>query len=400
MPVAARRRRRAAESVPTTTDTAADAAAAEAARAGEAAQCLAREALGHEPELAGAPEPVLGWGSHAYRVRLVADDPAWSAPLVVRSAGTDAAANERRWVDALGGCGYPVPTLLAHDWTGGSLVFREPEGIPLAERMFAEMMALPRLLAGFGRLHARLHAVDLDVHGNGNGNLDADGNGNGHGSRDGVGSRGPGSRDGAGGGVLTGSAPAAQGTGAVDALAAEAADDESVRAALGPEVARLATHAPAPAEPVICHGELNPVQVYSRGEPTDGDGQDDGTVSVPVNWAGAGTGDAEMDVAATLTGFWSGALYIDNLVQRRMYRMARDPLASGYLGGYRAAAPRVLDEDRLRYWQAFHLCRLGAGIARCAHRGPDGPWDPAAAVVNPRTALDEIRSRARELLPA
>jgi hypothetical protein len=381
MPVVARRRRRAAESVPTATDTAVDDAATEADAAAGAALRLAREALGHEARLAGAAEPVLGWGSHAHRVRLVVDDPAWGAPLVVRSAGAGAAANERRWIDALGAADFPVPTLLAHDRTAGSLVFREPDGVPLAERMFAEMMALPRLLAGFGRLHARLHAVAV--------------NGAGDGDGDGIGTGDDRSGD--------------DGTGLFDALAATAEDDEAVGAELGPEVARLAAHTPAPADRVICHGELNPVQVYSRGEPGDGghgddghgdDGEDDGTVSVPVNWAGAGTGDAEMDVAATLTGFWSGALYIDNLVQRRMYRMARDPLASGYLAGYRAAAPRALDEDRVRYWQAFHVCRLGAGIARCARRGPDGPWDPAAAVVNPRAALDEIRSRARELLPA
>jgi hypothetical protein len=223
--------------------------------------------------------------------------------------------------------------------------------------MFAEMTALPRLLAGFGRLHARLHRVVPP-------------------------------RDAA--------PPRVAG---IDALM-EDADHPPVADAVGAEVARLASTRPQPGPPVVCHGELNPVQVYSRGG-AEGDGTlgdaEDGTVSVPVNWAVAGVGDAETDVAATLVGFWSGSLYISSGVQRRMYRIARDPLASGYLNGYEAAAPRPLDRERLRWWQAVHLCALAAGIARRIAYGPAGPWDPAGSVTQPAVALDEIRSRVLEL---
>jgi hypothetical protein len=356
MPVAARRRRRAEEERIEAERNAA-VAADEAARAADSVRALARDALGTSPPLAAEPEPVLGWGSHAYRVRLTAEDPAWGAPLVARTAGVERAANERRWLGELGAAGFPAPAEVGHDPETGLVVFREPDGTPLAERMFAEMMSLPRLLAGFGRLHARLHGLEPPA--------DA----------------GP---------------PAVAG---IDALAEEA-DDPAVADAIGAEVALLARRRPEAGPQTICHGELNPVQVYSRGG-GDGDGSlgdaDDGTVSVPVNWAVAGVGDAELDVAATLVGFWSGGLYIANAVQRRMYRMARDPLASGYLNGYEAAAARPLDHDRLRWWQAVQLCSLAAGIARCTVHGSDGPWDAAGSVVQPRAALDEIRSRVREL---
>ena len=356
MPVAARRRRG-------TADTAAAPAAGHAdpaaeAEAAAATVCdLADAALGRRPDVASGPEPVIGWGKHAYRLRLACDDAGWGAPLVVRTAGTAAAAVESGWLGVLDGAGYPAPGRVAQDPATGTLVFREPEGTPLAERMLAEMLALPRLLGGFGRLHARLHALALPA----------------------------------------GPVASNDELGDVDALVALSGGGP-VGDALGAELAWLDTHRPAAGPPVVCHGELNPVQVYSHGAAGD-DGEAD-PLSVPVNWTSAGTADAELDVAATLTGFWSGALYIDNAVQRRLYRMARDPLASGYLTGYRAAAPRPLDDGRLRYWQAFHLCRLAAGVVRCASDGPADAWDPAAAVVQPRAAVTEVRKRIAELAAA
>jgi hypothetical protein len=345
VPIAGRRRRRAADEV-TTPGVAVD---IEGEVAADAACDLAETVLGRRPELSSEPEPVLGWGAHAYRLRLATDDPLWQGELVVSSAGTAAADVERAWLGVVRSAGFPAPHVVAHDPISGTLLFRQPGGTPLAERMVAEMMALPQLLAGFGRLHARLHALAVPAE------------------------------------------PVASSPALTDVEAVVArADDEAVREAVGTELGWLAQHRPAVTPPVVCHGQFSPVHIYS-----DGDGDD--AVSVPVNWSGAGAGDPELDVAATLTGFWSGALYIDGVVQRRLYRMARDPLASGYLTAYEAAAPRPLDEAGLRYWQAYHLCRLAADIARCARYGPDDAWDPAAAVVQPRAALDEIRGRVAEL---
>jgi hypothetical protein len=351
MPVAARRRRGTAATGAAPAAGHAD-PAAEAEAAAATVGKMAGAALGRRPGMASGPEPVISWGKHAYRLRLACDDATWGAPLVVRTAGTAAAAVESGWLGVLDGAGYPAPATVAHDPTTGTLVFREPAGTPLAERMLAEMLALPRLLAGFGRLHARLHSVALPA----------------------------------------GAVASNDQLGDVDALVVLSGGGP-VGDALGAELAWLEAHRPPAGPRVISHGELNPVQVYSHGA-TEVDAD---PASVPVNWAGAGTADAELDVAATLTGFWSGALYIGNAVQRRMYRMARDPLASGYLSAYRAAAPRPLDEGRLRYWQAFHLCRLAAGVLRCASDGPADAWDPAAAVVQPRAAVTEVRKRIREL---
>jgi hypothetical protein len=119
---------------------------------------------------------------------------------------------------------------------------------------------------------------------------------------------------------------------------------------------------------------------------------------VPVNWTCAGLADPEYDVAATLTGFWSAPLYVDSAVQRRVLRMVRESLASAYLGAYDAAAARPLDRTRLDYWQAFHLCRIAAGIARCARHGTGDPWDSAVHVARPTDAFDEVERGARDLL--
>jgi hypothetical protein len=319
-------------------------------------------ALGHTVDLVAPPEPIFaGHGPGAHRVRLDCRHGAWSGPLVARTAARAVLRREAGWLVAVRSLGFPAPDLLA-DGSAGVLVVREPPGASLAERMISDMAALPRLLAGFGRLHAALHALpapDLDVHDDG------------------------GWRDG--------------GCGALGDLGTF--DDVVVRGRQSPDgafgrvtaqVAWLTEHRPPPDRPVVCHGELNPVHVVI-------DGDDDGSAAVPVNWTGAGLGDAEHDVAATLVGFWSTPLYVDNAVQRRVLKMVRDSLASAYLAAYRGVADRPLDDVRLDYWQAYHLCRVAAGIARCADRGPAGLWDAAAHVAQPASALDEIGRRFSEL---
>jgi len=343
----------------------------------------ARAAL-HEPvELQVPPEPIYaGYGPRAHRVRLDTRHPEWSGPLVARTGPADVLVAEAGWTDTVRTRGFPAPRLVA-DGSDGVLVFREPAGVNLAERMVTDMASLPQLLADFGRLHAALHALPAPIAGvpGPDGNLVAP---SGH-------------RD-------PGRPPLVHATDDGDG----AADDDRITAM----AAWLAAHRPPTASPVICHGELTPVHVVLAGDEKPGDGDadaspggngDDGhrdtraAGAVVVNWMGAGVADAELDVAATLTGFWSTPLYVDSAVQRRVLRMVRDSLGSSYQAAYLEAADRPLDDDRLVYWQASHLCRIAVGVARCAARGPCGPWDTAAHVVQPDAALDEIERRFRDL---
>jgi hypothetical protein len=349
VPVAGRLRRAADPAPPDEADDVAATVVARAAAAADATGDLAERALGRRPAVAHGPEAAAGWGPHAYGLALATDDPAWSGPLVVRAAGAAEAATEPSWLGVVAAAGVDVPPTVAYDAATGVAVFRRPAGTPLNERMVADLTSLPDHLAGLGRLHARIHAVPID----------------------------------AAGGAVT---PLAD----LDDLVA-LTDHRAVGDAVGAEAQRLATARPPASDPVVCHGQLNPVHVVSDGDAAT-------AVTVPVNWTRAGLGDRELDVAETLTGFWSAVHYIDSALQRRLYAMARDSLASGYRGAYEAAAPRPLDDARLRYWQAVALCRLAAGIARHLADGPADAWDPAAAVVKPRAALDEIRGRVRELL--
>ncbi len=328
----------------------------ELARVGDAVRTAAEAALGHRPDLAASPEPVLaGCGPHAYRVRLATDDPAWARSFICRASPPPVLGREAAWIDEVRSGGFPAPDVVSDGDGDGVLVFREPTGTNLAERMITDMASLPRLLADFGRLHAALHALPVA------------------GSPDDR----PASPDPSalhGRGAPAGSA-GVTGVGPASPPAGPHPDEPGVDR----QVAWLIANAPVPNEPAVGHGDLTPAHVYL-----------DGDLAVVVNWTGAGLADPEHDVAATLTGFWTAALYVDSAVQRRMLKMVRDSLAGAYLSAYRDVAVRQLDDARLRYHQAFHLCRVAAGIVRCRTQGPDGPWDTAAHIARADAALDEL----------
>jgi aminoglycoside phosphotransferase (APT) family kinase protein len=239
--------------------------------------------------------------------------------------------------------------------------------------MVDDIMAVPKFLAAFGSLHARLHALPL---------ADPD-------------ARRPGTdiaagEDGRDGGRSTD----------LDVDSDEQDDpvDELLdRAATGPvrdevdrELTWLDKYRPGEAAPALCHGELNPVHVYiADGDPA---------TAVPVNWTRARLAAPAFDVAATVTAFWTAPLYVDGTVQRTALKMIRDSLISAYLKAYGEAAPAgPLDDEALRYWQAFHLAELATEVARRRHDLPTGPWDPATNVHKPADALDDLRHRFWEL---
>jgi aminoglycoside phosphotransferase (APT) family kinase protein len=218
----------------------------------------------------------------------------------------------------------------------------------LASCMVDDVMAVPQFLAAFGRLHARLHGLEV------------------------TGLPGP-----AGGHPL-------------DELL-ERAGAEAVRREVDDELAWLDENRPGETERprVLCHGDLNPVHVYVAGG--------DASTAVPVNWTRARRAEAAYDVAGTVTAFWTAPLYVDSTVQRTALKVVRDSLISAYLKAYGEASRDELDDGALRYWQAFHLAALAVDLARRLHERPPGPWDPAGNVTKPADALQDLRHHFREL---
>jgi len=310
----------------------------------------AEAALGARPELTEGPEPIpagAGAGPDAYLFAVATDDPAWSGTLVARTSPVEVLRREAGCIRALGGAGYPVPEMVSDQAEQGVVVVRPAAGASLASAMVDDFMAVPKLLAGFGQLHARLHdlppaALDgLDL-----------------------------GRD---------AAP-------LDELTDRAAVD-AVQTELDAELTWLAKNHPRPPDEreVLCHGELNPVHVYVVDT--------DPSTECPVNWTRARRAAPAFDVAATTIAFWTAPLYVESTVQRTALKVIRDSLISGYLKAYTEASTGGLDDDALAYWQAFHLGWLATDLARRLHDEPVGSWEPAASAVNPAGALDDVRKR-------
>jgi aminoglycoside phosphotransferase (APT) family kinase protein len=262
---------------------------------------------------------------------------------VARDADGDTAAvaHEAAWMSAVSRAGFPAPTPL----TGPPvLVFRQPDGVTVAEKMVTDMTGIPALMKRFAGLHVRLH------------------------------------------GLPTAGMPDAPAD-AADELA-ESTGDPQVAPTVADEVGWLRQSRPPTKDPVPCHSQLSPVNVWL-------DGDDDASA---VGWGKARLADPEYDVAFTITGFWAAAIYLDNAIWRRGMKMARDPLVNAYVEAYREASPRPLDEFALRYWQVHHLTALAADCTRRELDLITGPDDTAIAIAKPKDHRNEIKGRIRELI--
>jgi aminoglycoside phosphotransferase (APT) family kinase protein len=304
--------------------------------------------------LASGPEPVLaGSWPDAYTLTLDTDDPPWDGTLVARVCSPAVAAHEAGWISALGEAGFPVPEVVISAPDQGVLAFRATAGVNLAGCMVDDLMALPKFLAAFGQLHARLHALPVE---------------------------GPDGLEGVADGV--------------DPLVElyERAGTDAVRAALSAELAWLNTNRPTGGTAVPCHGDFNPVHVYIE----DGDT----STAVPVNWTRARLAEPAYDVAATVTAFWTSPLYVESAMQRTALKMVRDSLIGAYRKAYDEAVAVPLDDEVVDYWQAYHLVWLAAGVVRRIQDEPVSPWDSAANAHRPESALDDLRDRFQELTEA
>jgi hypothetical protein len=285
------------------------------------------------------PEPLLaGAGPDAYTFTLATSDPHWTGVLVARAAPYAVLRRELTWLRAAAERDFAVPRLLTDRPEDGVLVFRPPGGENLTSRMTTDLVGLPDHLASFGRLHARLHNLPID--------------------------------------------------GLSDDAAPPAVPDDP---AVAEEVAWLDDNRPPGAPPVLCHGNLHPVQVYVPGDDEPGP-------TVTADWTQARLAEPELDVGATLVAFWTAPLYVPNRAHRALVKLARDSLASAYLASYEKTADCPLDDSRVRYWQAFHLCTLAAALNRRLQGEPVSPWAEASNAVHPDKALRTIRSRLATLM--
>jgi hypothetical protein len=380
--------------------------------AAERILAAAEEALGAPRRLTEGPEAVLaGAGPDAYTFSVDTDDERWSGQLVARTSPVEVLERESRWIGAVGALGHPVPDVLHDHPEQGILVFQPPGGENLVNLMTTELMALPELLATFGRMHARLHALPVaDLTTDGTRATDADdaegGRSDGHGSGDGGGDRAdaagpldeaatpPLPAPGSGAGPVLTLIP---GNGADDAGADDPVEELTdlagalgLRKAVDRELGWLRSRSGTreAAAPVVCHGDLHPVHVFVwRGdEPRE----------LAVNWTKARLGEPAFDVAGTLTSFWTGPLFVANVAQRTMLKMARDSLASAYRTAYEGEAG-PLDDAALAYWQAFHLGQFALHLVDVLQGEAIDPWHPAANVPQPEKALQDVRNRFWEL---
>jgi aminoglycoside phosphotransferase (APT) family kinase protein len=301
------------------------------------------EAIGVAAGVAPAvgPEPVLaGAGPDAYSFEVDSDDPRWDGTLVARVTDPAVADHEASWIARLGGLGFPVPEVVGAAADHGVLVFRATAGVNLAASMIDDLMSLPRLLAAFGQLHARLHGLPTE-------------------------------------GLPAGDEPLAE---LHDRASADPVRDE---------LAWLDANRPDATAAVPCHGDYNPVHVYiDDGDPS---------TAVPVNWTAARLAEPAYDVAATVTAFWTSPLYVESAMQRTALKMVRDSLISAYLKAYGEATATPLDDRAVDYWQAFHLASLATALVRRLRDEPVSPWEPAANAHRPSSALDDVRERFWEL---
>lgn len=152
-------------------------------------------------------------------------------------------------------------------------------------------------------------------------------------------------------------------------------DDELARidaGRFGEHLGWLHDNRPDPGPPALCHGGYQPLCVAGPGKDDWDAHGGPGTGLAVGNWCGAFLAEREADVAFTLVAFWVAPHFAASRSERTAVKMIRPALANGYRKDYAAAAG--LDQERLRYWQAFHAVR---GMARLAgaYAGEGSPFE-------------------------
>jgi aminoglycoside phosphotransferase (APT) family kinase protein len=324
---------------------------------------VASSALGAGVTLAGPPEVLAGgFGARAYGCRVAGAPPApWDGPVVVRTGAEAAAARrEAAWHLAVAAHGLPTSPVLGVVDTPGdgggaggtaAVVVGQGPSHSLVEVLGQNPLAIPDLLRSMAGLHARLRAVPVAA------------------------------------------APAGTPSATCDpplavldrALAATGLGDR-----FAAERAWLAGHAPAPADPVVCHGDFQPASVrLEPGETAD---------AIVVDWSSVRLADPEYDLALTTLMFWSVPYLAEGMGQRKMLKTVREMITDGYRSAYEGApGAGPLDEERLRYWGTYHALGWAVRLAAAEATGPADPWDPVVLVRHPAAYRKDLARRLARL---
>lgn len=307
--------------------------------AGRVAVAAAARALGRDVALDGDPEPLaIGFGAGAFACRLAGvGEQLWSGPLVVRVRATsEEVAAESAWHRWADGQGFPAPRLLASyvDEPCG-VVLADPGLEPSISRMASDFANLPAIIGSLGRLQARLHSEPASV--------------------------APG--------------PVRDWAAALGRLDAKLAESGAVRRELDMVRQRrwLGSHDPGPVVPVPCHGEFTPLNVHLPPGDT--------SAAVVAAWGEASLCDREYDLAASHLALWSSPYVAPDKGHRRLLKLARSAVITGYDTGYRATAGTQPDDRRLAAWGAYHACwySLATAVAPVPVAEENG-WNPAELV--------------------
>jgi hypothetical protein len=272
-------------------------------------------AVGMPPTFADGPQALDdSYGGRAFGFRL--DDAApepWRVPLVVRLGSGGSVATEAavlRLIAEANDDRLTVPELRAElpgdpaSPPSAASVTTRPTGGAMLELIGVDPGRTGELLGRLGSTQAALHAVKVTD--------DVDG-------------------------LRT-----------ITAAVDELAGHQQIESGFAKELSWLAAHQPAPAPPVLCHGTYQPGLV--TGDPALGE------PLVVRNWSGPVLADPEYDVAYTVLAFWAAPFYTGTRSERAGLKMIRDMLTNVYRGGYEGQ--RVLDGDRLRFWQVFHAMKV------------------------------------------
>ena len=119
---------------------------------------------------------------------------------------------------------------------------------------------------------------------------------------------------------------------------------------------------------VLCHGDMQPLNLLVQG----------GDVSGVVDWSNAFFGAPECEIGWTRSTFLTLPLPLPRPV-RPAERLIAAAIANGYSRAYRRSRP--LDEDAVRYYEAFHDVIILCNLAERMHRGEviRDAWNSAEA---------------------
>lgn len=282
----------------------------------EALRGWAEVRFGGEVVMVGSPTAIGGgFDSYIHFVGLAGDrlPPAWREPLVLRLLpSVDRVEQAHREAAVQGwaaGQGFPAPIVLevlAPDELFGlpAQVMERMPGTTMLEALSAKPWRALALVRQLAALQLSLHALPLDDW--------------------------PSSAD---------PQQLVDQRLGLSRRAAESLDDADLAAAV--QRATELSHVASTGSLVVCHGDFHPLNVIV-----------DGAAASVIDWTDAGLGPREADVSRTLLLFQIAAVAASSPLERRLLALAGPRLARRYRRTYEASA--VLDERRLRAWEALH----------------------------------------------